>query len=139
MIRIDSEQLGALEIPEQALVDFPSGIPGFPAARQYCVLELKPGSRFKLLQCADDPKLAFVVTDPLVLDPGYPLDRVQRLAAPLGIEPDEPLAAACIVTVHPRPRPPTANMLAPLAMGLRTRVGGQVVLHDSAYRVRHEM
>jgi flagellar assembly factor FliW len=138
-VHLVSEQLGPLEIPDDSLVSFAQGIPGFPTARRFCLLEVKPGSRFKLLQNVEDPALAFVVTDPVALDPSYPLDTVRELASLLGLAKDEPMAIASIVTVPPPPRRPTANLLAPLAMGMQSRLGVQVVLHDGDYRVRHEM
>ncbi len=134
---VQSQQLGPLEVPEEAVVDFPFGIPGFPSERRYCLMEVKPGSRFKLLQSIGRADLAFVVTDPLTEDPGYPLELVQRMAMPIGLEPKEPLAVAAIVTVPPPPATPTANLLAPLAMGLKSRLGVQVVLHETKYEMRH--
>jgi flagellar assembly factor FliW len=138
-MRIESEQLGPLEIPEEGIVTFPFGIPGFPTASQFCLVDVKPDSIYKLLQSTTDPQLAFVVTDPLVLDPDYPLQLVQQLACEYGLEPDEALAVAAVVSVPAPPARPSANLLAPLAMGMKSRLGVQVVLHSSPYRVRHEM
>ena len=137
-MRVHSEQLGDLEIPEDNTVVFPFGIPSFPDAQRFCLLEVRPGSRFRLLQCIERSNLAFVVIDPLQVEPGYPLDHV-RLAASNVIEPDDPLAVAAIVTVPPPPGHLTVNLLAPIVMGLRSRRGVQVILHDSAYRVRHAL
>lgn len=134
---VESQQLGSLEVPEEAVVTFPFGIPGFPTERQFCLMEVKPGSRFKLLQSIGRADLAFVVTDPLLEEPHYPLDLVRRLAAPIGLEPEELLGVAAIVTVPPPPATPTANLLAPLAMGLKSRLGVQVVLHETSYQMRH--
>jgi flagellar assembly factor FliW len=78
------------------------------------------------------------VTDPLLVDPDYPLRTVQDLASRQGLEADEPLAVAVIVTVAV-PSGMTANLFAPLAMGTRTRLGVQVILHDSPYQVRHAL
>jgi flagellar assembly factor FliW len=139
MMRIESQQLGTLEIPAESTVEFLHGIPGFPRANSFCLIEVRPGSRFKLLQCTHIADLAFVVTDPLLVAPDYPLPVVQELASHHGLEIDEPLAVAAIVTVPPPPARPTANLLAPLAMGMRTRRGVQVVLHDSPYQVRHAL
>ncbi|MCC6748515.1 MAG: flagellar assembly protein FliW [Deltaproteobacteria bacterium] len=136
-VSIESAQLGPLEVPEADLLHFPHGIPGFPAAHRFCLVQVKPGSRFQLLQCVDDPGLAFVVTDPMLLDPDYPVNSVRSEATALGLEADEPLAVAAIVTVPPAPERPTVNLLAPLALGGRSRRGVQVVLHDSPYPVRH--
>jgi len=138
-MRVESQQLGTLEIPEESIVTFPLGIPSFPDALHFCLLEVRAGSRYRLLQCTDRPDLAFVVIDPLLVDPAYPLDDVRGAAADLGLKPDEPLAVAVIVTVPRPPGRPTANLLAPIAMGLRSRIGAQVVLHDSPYRVRHAL
>ena len=138
-MRIDSQQLGSLEIPEESTILFPSGIPSFPGARRFCLLDVRPGSRFRLLQCTEQTDLAFVVIDPLLVDAAYPLDQVRQAAAASGIEPDEPLAVAAIVTVPRPPGRPTANLLGPIAMGMRSRRGVQVILHESPYRVRHAL
>jgi flagellar assembly factor FliW len=138
-MRVESQQLGTLEVPEESTVDFVHGIPGFPQARRFCLIEVKPGSRFKLLQCTHIANLAFVVMDPLLVAPDYPLPAVQEVATRLGIERDEPLAVAAIVTIPAPPARPTVNLLAPLAMGMRSRRGAQVVLHDSPFQVRHEL
>jgi flagellar assembly factor FliW len=138
-MRVESQQLGTLEIPEDAAIRFPQGILGFPKDRTFCLLEVKPGSRFQLLQSTEDSNLAFVVIDPLTVDPGYPLAAVRELAAQAGLAPDEQIGVAAIVTVAPPPARPTVNLMAPLALGLRTRQGLQVVLHAGQYQVRHAL
>ncbi len=136
MMRVESQQLGALEIPDDATIRFAQGILGFPKDRTFCLLEVKPGSRFQLLQCIGEPDLAFVVMDPLGVDAAYPLDAVRALAVQAGLE-DEKIGIAAIVTVAPPPARLTVNLMAPLAMGHGTRRGVQVVLHTSHYQVRH--
>jgi len=138
-MRIESEQLGPQEIPQESVIRFPHGIVGFPGADRFCVLEVKPGSRFKLLQSTQRPDLAFVVTDPLLVDASYPVDMVHRLGTELGLDPDEPIAVAAIVCIPGAPKRPSANLLAPVAIGARTQIGVQVVLHDSPYQVRHAL
>jgi flagellar assembly factor FliW len=139
MIKVDSEQYGSFEIPEESVLTFPHGIPGFPTLQRYCIIEVKQGSRFKLLQSIDNAKLAFVVTDPVDIDPDYPLSDIHEAAAQFGLEQGEPVAVAAIVTVPKPPARPTANLLAPLVMGKNSRVGVQIVLHESTYEVRHEL
>ena len=138
-MQVVSQQLGTFEVPQSSVVNFPFGIPGFPRDRSFCLLEVKADSRFKLLQSVEREELAFVVTDPLIEDPGYPLELVQRLALPIGLDPDEPLAVAAIVTVPAAPAAPTVNLLAPLAMGLKSQIGVQVVLHETQYQMRHDL
>jgi len=42
-----------------------------------------------------------------------------------------------ICTLAAAPEQPTANLLAPVAIGRQSRRGAQVVLHDAAYDSRH--
>lgn len=138
-IVIQSQQLGTLEIPEDQLVNFPRGIPGFPNAQRFCLVQVKPNSRFQLLQSVDDPGLAFVVTDPLQIDEEYPVERIRKMAEDVGIEPNEPIAIASIVSVPVPPGKASVNMMAPLVMGVKSQTGVQVILHDSPFSVRHEL
>ena len=136
---VQSEQLGAFEVPEQQVVTFPFGLPGFPLARRFCMVEVRAGSQFKLLQDIEREDLAFVVTDPLLVDQQYPLQAAQQQAAMVGMNPDQPLAVAAIVTVPPPPASPTVNLAAPLVMGMTSQQGVQVIIPDSSYLVRHPL
>jgi flagellar assembly factor FliW len=136
--RVISQQLGAIDVPASAMIRFPTGILGFAGDQTFCLVQVKEGSRFQLLQSCSRPDLAFVVIDPLRVLPDYDLEAVRRQAWEL-VAADEPLGVACIVTVREAPQPPTVNLLAPLAIGLRIRQGRQILLPDSGYAVRHEL
>lgn len=137
MRSIVSQQLGRLEVPENQLLDFPNGLLGFPHAKSFCLVEVRPGSRFQLLQSVERADLAFVVANPLIVDAEYPLDLARAVALPL-LEGDEGIGVACIVTVPTPPGVKTINLVAPLVMGVQSRRGGQVIL-PANYEVRHEL
>jgi flagellar assembly factor FliW len=107
------------------------GLPGFEQATAFALLDHRPGSVFRWLQALDRPDLAFIVVDPLTLKPDLPLDAVRRSASFAGIDPDEELIVLAICTVPPPPDPPTANFLAPIGIGRRSRRGAQVALYFS--------
>lgn len=137
--QIESQQLGTIQVQEADLFQFPSGLPGFPDAKEFCLVQVKAGSRFQLLQCTSRADLAFVVTDPVQIDPNYPIDIIRRASTSIGLLEDEPIGVAAIVTVPSPPSRPTANMLAPLAIGSKSRVGVQIILNDAPYQVRHPL
>ena len=136
-IFIESHQVGTVEIPRGSIITLPDGLPGFRDARRFCLLKVKPTSRFHLFQSLERADLAFVVIDPIEVDPAYPVDAVRGQALRFGIEADESMALAVIVSVPPAPAKMTVNLMAPLALGERSMRGFQVVLHRSGYRVRH--
>jgi len=109
------------------------GLPGFPNDQTFVLLDHRPGSVFRWLQSCDTPGLAFVVIDPLVFVPEYPIEKARSAASFVGLDHAEELIVLVICTVPPPPAEPTANFLAPIAIGQASRRGAQVVLHDSGY------
>ncbi len=108
------------------------GLPGFPEAQTFVLIDHKPGSPFRWLQAFERPDLAFIVLDPLEVAPDFPLDLVRRSASFAGIDPDEELVVLVICTVT-QTEEPTANFLSPIGIGKNSRRGAQVVMHESGF------
>lgn len=125
-----------LRVPAENIIQLPLGIPGFDQARSFVLLDHRPGSIFHWLQSVDLPELAFVVIDPLGVDADYPVDNVHRGLTFLRLDPTEEVMLLVICTVPAAPSEPTANMLAPIGIGVQSRRGAQVVLHDTKYKAR---
>lgn len=100
------------------------------------LIDHRPGSVFRWLQAVELADLAFVVVDPLAFIPDYPVDQVRRAIAFCELDDDEEIAVLAICSVPPSPAEPTANFLAPLGIGLRSRRGAQIVLHDCGFDTR---
>ena len=47
---VQSTRFGELDVPEEQILDFPQGVLGFPAEKQFALMEYKPNSPFYLLQ-----------------------------------------------------------------------------------------
>jgi flagellar assembly factor FliW len=112
---IESSRFGTLEIPAEAVIEFPLGLIGLGGLR-YTLLDRNPGSGFHWLHSLEDHDLALPVVDPRrFFRPFVPLlsaeDR-ERIDAP-------DLAAAQIyVTVRTAPDPADTlvNLRAPLVV-----------------------
>jgi flagellar assembly factor FliW len=136
---LENTRFGTLEVPEDQLIDFPNGIIGFPDAKRFVILEHGENTPIRWLQAVERPELALVIIDPTPLVAEYPMERIRKEADDLGLPDDEECAVAAVVTVPPAPKTPTVNLLAPLLMGVESRKGKQVVLHDSEYHTRHPL
>lgn len=85
------------------------------------------------------PSLAFVVIDPQVADPNYPLIPVRdHLRDMEVVDADEDVIVLGICTVPAPPDVATVNLMAPIGVGLESRRGAQVILHEGGYSSRHE-
>ena len=132
-LEFENHRLGHVQVKESELLQFP-GLPGFPDAHRFVVMEHDRQSPFAWLVCADDPDLAFAITDPFQFFPDYrpPLERWQMKA--LGVERPEDLVIMTIANFAGGAT--SLNLMAPLLINPRIGRGVQVILDRSPYSAR---
>jgi flagellar assembly factor FliW len=133
-ITLESQALGQVTVSTDRIITFASGLPGFPEARRFALINDHLQPPFYYLQCVDNPSLAFVVTDPTALVPDYrPKNGVATLQE-LNASSPEGLQALVTLTIPPgRPREMTANLMSPLLINPEQRLGKQVVIERPHY------
>lgn len=117
-------------------IEVPLGLPGVTTRPGF---ELRPrteGSAYAWLRSTEEPAIELLAVDVLRLHPDYPVDQVRRSLAFLQLREDEPLLVLALCTVPSSLEPATANLLAPVAVGLRSRRAAQIVLHDPRWSDR---
>ena len=138
MEQVKTTRFGDVDIDENRLISFPSGLPGFPEQNRFVLMEHKPGSPFMWLQSADTPDLAFVVMDPFLIQSGYLQDLPPRdRETALGKAAPPPLVLTIVNIPHGAPREMTVNLLGPLVIDTEAKTGKQVILAGSGYQTRH--
>ncbi len=109
------------------VLTFPFGVIGLEHLRRFALVVDARIAPCLWLQSLDEPETAFVVVDPLVVDPDY------APALPGGVSG----GLLAIITLRPEPEKSTVNLLAPVIVDPMTREGRQLVLHESGYSLRH--
>ena len=137
-MRIETTRFGdpeSVDIDADALVTFPSGLPGFDGLRRFAVI---PGedSPFSWLQSLDDSAICFLVTDPAPFFSTYAVEISDEDVAGLTLTEATEADILVILVVQDDPTATTANLLAPLVLNRRAGLGRQIVLHTSSYSVR---
>ncbi len=136
---LETTRFGTIEVDEERIVCFQEGLPGFPQARRFALLEHSHESPFHWLQSVDDGALAFVVMDPLLLDQNYLHAIPGEALADLEIQAATQAAVLVIVNIQRERSSITANLMAPLVINPGNRRGKQVILLGSGYDIRHEL
>jgi flagellar assembly factor FliW len=133
-LTIESQAFGRVTVPADRIITFASGLPGFPDACRYALVNnhLKPP--FYCLQCVDNPSPAFVVADPTALVPDYrPKNGVSTLQDLHASSPED-LQVLVTLTIPPgRPQEMTANLMSPLLINPEQGLGKQVVIEKPHY------
>ena len=132
-ITIKSTRFGELKVPADSVIEFPSGLIGFPGAHRFVMFDHKPP--FSWLHSADDPNLAFVVVDGFEFGANYDV-KAPYNDRDMDLKETDEYAILVVVTVRPDPSQTTANLKAPLFVNLRNRRGAQVIFDDSRFSTR---
>ena len=120
-------------------IAFPLGLIGCEAWRSF-VLEADPGGDPVLtLRCLDQPGIAFWVADPFTIVSDYEVTINDAEGMSIRLKDLSDALVLCILTVRPPPVGVTANLLGPLVINVRERLGRQIVLSESKYSVRQQV
>ena len=94
---LKSTRFGDVELPDEAVVEFPSGLIGLRGHR-YALLPHGPDGVFVWLQSMEDPDLALPITRPWGFFPGYEVELSDSEAERIGVT--DPAQADVWVTVR---------------------------------------
>jgi flagellar assembly factor FliW len=125
MIKFDTSRFGVLEVEEDRVIDFPSGLVGFPHINRYVLIDHKD-TPLKWLQALDDPEIAFIVVSPSLIVEEYSIDLDNTVRQHLQLENDDDLAVLVIMRANGEDI--VANFQGPLLINASTKKGVQVVL-----------
>jgi flagellar assembly factor FliW len=118
-----------MDTPAPPVIDMPAGLPGFPDARRFVLVEWgEEGSPFSLLRSLDHVDLEFLVAAPVVLFPDYAPELDDASVELLGLTSADDALVLVLVTVTGRAEDATANLLAPIIVNVTTMAAAQVVL-----------
>ncbi len=139
-LAIDSDKLGPLEAQEDQIITFCQGLLGFGGPKRFVLLARPETSPFLLLQCVDQPDLALVVAEVSTLVGKLQLNRINSTLAELKAQSPEDLQVFAVLTIPPgRPGEATANLVSPILINPRRRLGKQVVLENTQYTHQHRL
>jgi len=127
---------GRIEWSEDQVIQFPGGIPGFENARRFIVLSVPEYQPFHWMECVDGLPLRFAIINPLMFRPDYqPKIRKTDLES-LRIRDPKDLLLYVIVTLRQPLSESTANLMGPLFINIRERMGKQLLIENDAYSLQ---
>lgn len=127
-MKIDTKFLGEVEVAEEAIIQFPEGIPGFLEEKQFALIPLNETSPFLVLQSIETKAVGFMVATPYAFKSDYAFDLPQEDVAQLKIERSEDVIVYGILTLKDTLAKSTINLLAPVVINEKTKLAKQIVL-----------
>ena len=141
---VETKHFGPIEYQEEAVFEFPAGIPGFEDQTRFLPIEQPANKPLVFLQSLLRPELCFLALPARVVDSEYRLaisaEDLRDLGLPEDCQPlmGEEVLCLTILTVR-GDRPPTANLLSPIVVNLKPRCAVQAIQADSGYSCQHPL
>jgi flagellar assembly factor FliW len=137
IMEIESTRFGRLSVDEERVITFPGGLLGFPEHTQFALIQTGEENYFFWLQSADDPNLAFVVTDPSIFFKDYDVPLREEMQQDLKLE--DPQFVQVFVICNKVGEWLTGNLLGPLVVNAQNRLAQQVVLTEKKWTTRQPL
>ncbi len=125
---VNSTRFGTLEVPDEAVIDFPAGLIGV-GGRRFALLTREENAAFRWLQETARAELALPVVDPFQFFPRYEVEISDGEAERIGIGGPADAEVLAIVRAVGALEDFTVNLMAPI---LVSRGVAHQVINDSA-------
>ena len=137
-MKINTKVFGEIEIADDKIIHFPSGIIGFPDLTDFALVhdEEKGIGAIHWLQSIQEPAFAMPVMDPLLVRPNYNPQVDDELLKRIGeLVPDE-LLVLVTVTVPADLTKMSVNLRGPIIINAAEKKACQVIIDGDDYAVK---
>lgn len=135
-MKFDTTRFGQIHVKQEDIIIFPEGPLGFPECTRFALIDEEKAVPFRMLQSLDNPALAFVVVDPLMIRPEYHFNITKDDLKLLNAEEVDGLQVYAIITMSKDIQDVTVNLQGPLVINTKKNIGHQFVLVDSDYSTK---
>ena len=102
-MQLETTRFGSVEIDDNRVINFPSGMLGFSSYTKFVLLQPDEQGVFFWLQSTETPDLAFVVTDPALWIPDYKANIRREQMEDLGLTEIGDAQVLCMLVEFGRP------------------------------------
>jgi flagellar assembly factor FliW len=122
--------------PEDSIIAFPEGLPGFESCRGFVIISSPELAPLQQLQCVAGPPASFVGIDPRRLVPSYRCELSRADRERLGVSDESVLLWLSLIVID-EDGTAAANLRAPIVINPMTMTGRQVMPQRGLYALRH--
>lgn len=138
MPRLLTTKLGEVDYTDDSVFRFPTGLPGFEDQRSFVFLRRPATEPLIFMQSMSAPDLCFILLPILVADPNYRLEisaeDAEELGLAMNLQPAIGKDVLCAAMVCAGGNvTPTVNLMAPIVVNFKDRIGMQIIRSDSGY------
>jgi flagellar assembly factor FliW len=128
---------------DNAVIDFPEGLPGFDDRSQFVLLRPPGLHPVLLLENISEKTASLAVVAVEAVDRGYRLTLTPEDRQALGLEEEPQIAknvlCLAVIVLAAHGKAPTCNLLAPIVINPANRRAKQIIQMESDYSIAHPL
>lgn len=138
-MKINTKVFGEIEIADEKIIRFPSGIIGFPELVDFALVhdQEKGIGSIHWLQSVQEPGFAMPVMDPLLVKPDYNPEVDDELLKGLGELHPEEMLVMVTVSVPGDLTKMSVNLRGPIIINAAEKKACQVIIEGEEYAVKY--
>ena len=136
---VNSTRFGPVETPEDKIIKMAKPILGFEEFKRFVLIEIDEIRPFMWLQAVDEPAVAFLVVNPVLVYPGYRIEVNAMEIGEIKINDAKNVETYVIVTVPEDPREISVNLQGPILINTENNLAKQLVLVNSEYKIKFSL
>jgi len=125
-----------MEIEQEKIIHFETGLPGFAKETKFVVLDLPGNDLLQILQSIQTTHLAFIVTNPHYFYKDYEFKLDEHVIEALEITSEQEVVILSIMTIRDPFHLSTINLQAPLIINQTNKRAKQYILSNEKYPVK---
>lgn len=138
-MNLHTKRFGPIEINEEMIVRFHNGIPGFEDLKLFVLIQESVEHPYAYMQSVEDGDVSFIIVNPFAFVVDYEFDLDDAVLSELGIQASEDLQIWTLMSIANSLETATVNLLAPIVINIKLKIGKQVILHDTDYMTKHPL
>jgi flagellar assembly factor FliW len=135
-MKVVTHQFGELEISEDQIISFPSGIIGFENCKEFVVINAEDFEPFKWLISLDNQEFGFPILNPFLFVENY-LDEFSPSVSRKISQENSAIEVYCVVTLKGDNNKVTMNLKGPIIIDYDKNEGKQIILTNDDLSVSH--
>lgn len=136
-MKLNTKYHGEIEYSEDNIITFTEGMCGFEKLRKYILVPIENNDMFSVLHSVEDLEVGFIVMSPFDIEKNYSVKLEQELTKKLKIKDSSDVIILNTVTLKKDVKDITTNLLAPIIINIKERLGKQIILDNSEYSIKH--
>ena len=139
-MKVNSRIFGEIEIDDNKIIHFPSGIIGFPEMTDFAIIydeEKGKDAPIRWMQSLQEAGFALPVMDPLLIVKTYNPEVDDNYLIPLGEMREEDTLVLVTVSVPRELEKMSVNLQAPIVINAETRRAAQIIVNPERFPVKY--